>query len=103
MTIDEAIALMRNEEARVVKADIRDRDYIKCELLGKTENLLSAYDMAIKALEREQESCEDTVSREAMLNYQQCLHVRISNEENHKFCEFIKGLTYLSFAREKRR
>ena len=52
VTIDEAIALMKNEKACIVKADICDRDCIKCELLRKTENLLSAYDMAIKALER---------------------------------------------------
>ena len=52
MTIDEAIALMKNEKACIVKADICDRDCSKCKLVRKTENLLSAYDMAIKALER---------------------------------------------------
>lgn len=49
-----------------------------------------ALDMAIKALE--QEPCEDAISREAMLNYQQYLQGRMSNEENHKLWEFIKDL-----------
>ena len=35
---------------------------------------------------------EDAISREAMLNYQQYLHGRMSNEENHKLWEFIKNL-----------
>lgn len=52
MTIDEAIELMRNEKACVLIAGICDRDCSKCELVRKTEDLLSAYDMAIKALER---------------------------------------------------
>ena len=44
----------------------------------------------IKALE--ENPCEDAISREAMLNYQQYLHGRMSNEENHKLWEFIKDL-----------
>lgn len=52
MTIDEAIELMRNEKACALKADICNRDCSKCELVRKTEDLLSAYDMAIKALEQ---------------------------------------------------
>lgn len=35
---------------------------------------------------------EDAISREAMLNYQQYLHGKMSNEENHKLWEFIKNL-----------
>ena len=50
----------------------------------------TALDMAIKALE--QEPCEDAISRNAMLDYQQYLHGKMSNEENHKLWEFIKDL-----------
>lgn len=39
-----------------------------------------------------QESCEDCVSRKAMLDYQQYLHGKMSNEENHKLWEFINNL-----------
>lgn len=52
MTTDEAIALMRTEKACILKADVCDRDCSKCELVRKTEDLLSAYDLAIRALER---------------------------------------------------
>ena len=48
------------------------------------------FDLAQKALE--QEPCEDAISRQAMLDYQQYLHGKMSNEENHKLWEFIKGL-----------
>lgn len=52
MTRDEAIALMKNEKACILKADTCDRDCSKCELVRKTEDLLLAYDMAIKTLEQ---------------------------------------------------
>lgn len=35
-----------------MKADTYDRDCSKCELVRKTEDLLSAYDLAIQALEQ---------------------------------------------------
>lgn len=41
---------------------------------------------------KEQESCEDAISREAMLEYQQYLHGKMPNEENYKLFEFIKEL-----------
>ena len=50
--IDEAIELMKNEKACIMKADTCDRNCSKCELVRKTEDLLLAYDMAIKALEQ---------------------------------------------------
>jgi hypothetical protein len=40
----------------------------------------------------EQEPCEDAISRKAMLEYQQYLHGKMPNEENHKLWEFIKEL-----------
>ena len=52
MNREEAIALMRNEKNCILKADICNRDCLKCELVRKTEDLLSAYDLAIRALER---------------------------------------------------
>ncbi len=52
MTIEKAIALMKTEKACILKADVCDRDCSKCELVRKTEDLLSAYDLAIRALER---------------------------------------------------
>lgn len=69
------------------------------EAIRKVENCLASYfpmedygevEEIIKALE--QEPCEDAISRKAMLNYQQYLHGRMSNEENHKLWEFIKNL-----------
>ena len=77
---------------------------MKCEVDGKCcdENCPTQYNAGsmgeiIKNLEEiskilEQESCEDTISREAMLNYQQYLHGRMPNEENYKLWEFIKNL-----------
>lgn len=44
----------------------------------------------IKALE--QQPCEDCISRKEMLKYQEYLHGKMSNEENHKLWEFIKQL-----------
>ena len=54
MTIEEAIKLMKNEKACILKADTCDRDCSKCELVRKTEDLLSAYDLAIKSLEMQE-------------------------------------------------
>ena len=59
MTINGAIALMKNEKACIVKADTCDRDCAKCELIKKTEDLLSAYDMAICALKMQKKLAED--------------------------------------------
>ena len=53
MTINETISLMENERTCIVKADTCDRDCAKCELLRKTEDLLSAYDMVIKTLKQQ--------------------------------------------------
>lgn len=58
MTIDKAIALMKNEKACIVKSDTCDRNCAKCELLRKTEDLLSAYDMVICALEMQKKLSE---------------------------------------------
>ncbi len=52
MTVDEVIELMENEKACILKANTCDRDCAKCKLLRETEDLLSAYDMAIQALSK---------------------------------------------------
>lgn len=49
----------------------------------------------------EQEPCEDAISRNAMLDYQQYLHGKMSNEENHKLWEFIKDLPSVTLTRKK--
>lgn len=86
---------------------------MKCEVDGKCcdENCPTQYNAGnmgeiIKNLEEiskilEQESCEDAISREAMLNYQRYLHGRMSNEENHKLWEFIKDLPPVTPAPKK--
>ena len=58
MTVEEAIELMKNEKECIIKADTCDRDCTKCELLRKTEDLLSVYDMAIHALEMQKKLAE---------------------------------------------
>lgn len=45
-----------------------------------------------RLLSLEQEPCDDCISRKEMLKYQEYLHGKMSNEENHKLWEFIKGL-----------
>lgn len=51
---------------------------------------IQAKEKAIQALEAQ--PSEDCISREEMLKYQQYLHGKMSNEENHKLWNFIKGL-----------
>jgi hypothetical protein len=41
---------------------------------------------------REQKPCEDAISRQAMLDYQQYLYGNMSNEENYELWKFIKAL-----------
>ena len=53
MTVEKTIELMKNEKRCIIKADTCDRDCTKCELLKKTEDLLSAYDMVIKTLKQQ--------------------------------------------------
>ncbi|MBD5129790.1 MAG: hypothetical protein HDT43_07685 [Ruminococcaceae bacterium] len=52
MTIEKAIALMKNEVACIERANNCDRDCEKCELVREDTELLTAYSMAIAALER---------------------------------------------------
>ena len=59
MTRKEAAGVIKFEKACVLRQDTPrcNRDCKKCDLLLPTEDVLTAYDMAIKALE--QEPCED--------------------------------------------
>jgi hypothetical protein len=44
---------------------------------------------------------EDAISRKAMLDYQEHLHGKMSNEENYKMWEFIKALQSIASAPKK--
>ena len=68
MTRKEAAGVIKFEKACVLRQDTPrcNRDCKKCDLLLPTEDVLTAYDMAIKALE--QEPCEDTISRQAAID-----------------------------------
>ena len=69
MTNEEAIAIIENEKKCVNRANKNDycnRDCYNCELVKTDTEILTALDMAIKALE--QESCEDAISRQAVLS-----------------------------------
>ena len=82
----------RGEAINRVKSYLTD--YLPIEDYEELEKI-------IKALE--QESCEDAISRESMLNYQQYLHGRMSNEENHELWKFIKNLPSVTPASKKER
>lgn len=55
MTRKEAAGVIKFEKACVLRQDTPrcNRDCKKCDLLLPTEDVLTAYDMAIKALEKE--------------------------------------------------
>ena len=72
-----------NREEAIRKVEGCLTDYFPIEDYGEVEEI-------IKALK--QESCEDAISRKAMLDYQWYLHGRMSNEENYKLWKFIKDL-----------
>lgn len=63
-------------------------DYYNCESVDMViRNLPSVTPRTNLA-----ETSQDCISREEMLKYQQYLHGKMSNEENHKLWNFIKGL-----------
>lgn len=82
--------MTREEAINKVKGCLTD--YFPMEDYGEVEEI-------IKVLK--QEPCEDAISRKAMLDYQQYLHGRMSNEENHKLWEFIKDLPSVTPAPKK--
>lgn len=81
-----------NREEAINKVKGCLTDYFPMEDYGEVEEI-------IKVLK--QEPCEDAISRKAMLDYQQYLHSRMSNEENHKLWKFIKDLPPVTPAPEK--
>ena len=81
-----------NKEEAIRKVESCLTDDFPIEEYGEVEEI-------IKALE--QEPCEDAISRKAMLDYQEYLHGRMSNEENHKLWEFIKDLPSVTPAPKK--
>ncbi len=72
---------MTNEEKIICKMYLED--------LGKNHNC-NEYELLMQLLE--QQPCEDAISRKSMIEYQQYLHGKMSNEENHKLWEFINNL-----------
>ena len=81
-----------NKEEAIRKVESCLTDYFPMEDYGKLEGIIK---------DLEQEPCEDAISREAMLDYQQYLHGRMSNEENHKLWEFIMDLPLVTPAPKK--
>lgn len=68
MTNEEAIAIIENEKKCVNRANKNDycnRDCYNCELVKTDTEILTALDLAIKALD--QQPCDDVVSRQAVL------------------------------------
>lgn len=61
MTFEEAIEITEVERACVKRnTDNKcDRDCINCDLLRTEEEIFAAYDMAIKALEQQMNSCNN--------------------------------------------
>ena len=72
MTRKEAAGVIKFEKACVLRQDTPrcNRDCKKCDLLLPTEDVLTAYDMAIKALE--QTSHNDLISRQAAIDAIMC-------------------------------
>lgn len=104
MTLDEAknAENVANEllkqawENQLLKINDWVKLYKRC---AEEQKQLAEWLKELKRL-KEQEHCEDAISRKAMLDYQQYLHGRMSNEENHKLWEFIKGLPSITPAHE---
>ena len=67
MTFEEAIEITEVERACVKRnTDNKcDRDCINCDLLRTEEEIFAAYDMAIKALEKQTNSCSNCKQGEA--------------------------------------
>lgn len=53
MTKERAIEIIQTEKKCVARANICDRDCANCHLVLPEEDILTAYDMAINALEGE--------------------------------------------------
>lgn len=66
MTKEQAIVIIENEKECVKRANNCNRDCYNCELVKTDIEILTALDMAIKALE--QQPSEDCVSRQAVID-----------------------------------
>lgn len=88
MTIDEAIKHCEDVAAKCFVEKSARNHSGKC---GYEHLELAAWLRELKAY-KEQEPCEDAISREEMLKYQWYLHGKMPNEENHKLWQFIKSL-----------
>ena len=81
-----------NKDEAIRKVESCLTDYFPIEDYGEVEEI-------IKALK--EEPCENAISRKSMLDYQQYLRGRMSNEENHKLWKFIKNLPSITSAPKK--
>lgn len=92
MTNEEAIAIIENEKKCVNRANKNDycnRDCYNCELVKTDTEILTALDLAIKALE--QQPCDDAISRQAVddaiYDYSRSCDVNY-----HQIMEFIEKI-----------
>lgn len=94
MTRKEAAGVIKFEKACVLRQDTPrcNRDCKKCDLLLPTEDVLTAYDMAIKALE--QQPCDDCISRQAVDELSKEL-VHIVRDKADFLCNFWERLQKL--------
>ena len=69
-----------------------DRDEQSIEAYEINKFMLELLEHKLPEPELYEKPCEDAISRKAMLDYQQYLHGKMSNEENYKLWEFIKDL-----------
>lgn len=97
MTLDKAIK-RAEEVAEMSKASSEDAKSqgcsvyaMRCDERANEHRQLAEWLKELK-MYKEQELCEDAISRESMLKYQQYLRGKMPNEENHKLWEFIKEL-----------
>lgn len=94
-TIALDLAIEALEQETVSRESYDHEFFLRKELEVKIAKL----ERTIEALE--QEPCEDAISRKSMLDYQQYLHGKMSNEENFKLWEFIKDLPSVTPAPKK--
>lgn len=72
----------------------------ECKKCAEEHRQLAEWLKELKQL-REQKHCEDAISRQAMLDYQEYLHGKMSNEENYELWKFIKALPSVVPERKK--
>ena len=90
MTREDAIKIIKNEEDCVL-TDCYRPSCESCNFFMETNDILTALDMAIEALEQEQ--CEDAVSREAAIDAVKMAIIRSEQEYAVEALEKIPPVT----------